>query len=163
MWHGQWQCPSILDRGRGECDAIKPLFWLAECEILDYHEAFDVTYGWEALRAIDKFMNGEMNTADILPLLTAYSRYPISSKNCYLPPTTTKTVIMALEYEKYRSTLRRQWQYLRAPGPAFPGLFGTEKNRIKHGWPSLRRILLIGAVKHNCMNFVKIARVSQKK
>ncbi|MEI9806974.1 MAG: hypothetical protein WDO16_03310 [Bacteroidota bacterium] len=45
---------------RGECDAMKPLFWLAECEVLDYHEAFDVTYGWEVLRAIDKFMKGEM-------------------------------------------------------------------------------------------------------
>ena len=41
---------------RGECDALKPLFWLAECEIPEYHEAFDVTYGWEAMRAMDKYM-----------------------------------------------------------------------------------------------------------
>jgi len=57
---------------RGECDAIRPLFWLAECEILDYHEAFDLTYGWEAMRAMDKYMKGELSLADILPILSTY-------------------------------------------------------------------------------------------
>ena len=45
---------------RGECDAVKCLFWLAECEILNYHEAFDLTYGWEVMRAFDKYFKDEV-------------------------------------------------------------------------------------------------------
>jgi glycosidase len=86
---------------RGECDAIKPLFWLAECEILDYHEAFDVTYGWEVLRAIDKFMKGEMPLAEITPLLTIYSRYPIGSRKLLFTSNHDENSDHGTEYEKY--------------------------------------------------------------
>jgi glycosidase len=86
---------------RGECDAIKPLFWLAECEILDYHEAFDVTYGWEVLRAIDKFMKGEMVLAEIIPLLTIYSRYPIGSRKLLFTSNHDENSDHGTEYEKY--------------------------------------------------------------
>ncbi len=86
---------------RGECDAVKPLFWLAECEIPDYHEAFDVTYGWEALRAIDKFMKGGMQLAEILPLLTVYSRYPIGSRKLLFTSNHDENSDHGTEYEKY--------------------------------------------------------------
>ena len=86
---------------RGECDALKPLFWLAECEIMDYHEAFDVTYGWEVLRAIDKFMKEEMTLAEILPLLTVYSRYPIGSRKLLFTSNHDENSDHGTEYEKY--------------------------------------------------------------
>ena len=50
---------------RAECDEMKPLFWLAECEILDYHEAFDATYGWEAMRGLDKYFKNELDLEEI--------------------------------------------------------------------------------------------------
>jgi glycosidase len=86
---------------RGECDALKPLFWLAECEILDYHEAFDVTYGWEVLRAIDKYMKGEMLMSEILPLLNTYSRYPIGSRKLLFTSNHDENSDHGTEYEKY--------------------------------------------------------------
>lgn len=86
---------------RGECDAIKPLFWLAECEILDYHEAFDVTYGWEALRAVDKYMKGEMTFAEIIPILTLYSHYPIGSRKLLFTSNHDENSDHGTEYEKY--------------------------------------------------------------
>lgn len=86
---------------RGECDAIKPLFWLAECEILEYHEAFDVTYGWEAIRAIDKYMVAEKSLADIIPILTSYSRYPIGSKKLLYTSNHDENTDVGTEYEKY--------------------------------------------------------------
>ncbi|MCW3086841.1 MAG: 1,4-alpha-glucan branching protein, partial [Sediminibacterium sp.] len=31
---------------RTKCDALKPLFWLAECEVIAYHDVFDTSYAW---------------------------------------------------------------------------------------------------------------------
>jgi glycosidase len=86
---------------RGECDAIKPLFWLAECEILDYHEAFDLTYGWEVLRAIDKYMKDEMKFSEIIPLLHTYARYPIGSRKLLFTSNHDENSDHGTEYEKY--------------------------------------------------------------
>lgn len=86
---------------RGECDAIKPLFWLAECEIPEYHEAFDVTYGWEGMRAFDKYMKGDAALADILLILANYSRYPTGSKKLLFTSNHDENTYYGTEYEKY--------------------------------------------------------------
>lgn len=86
---------------RGECDAVKPLFWLAECEILEYHESFDVTYGWEVMRGMDKYMKGEMKLADVIPLLNNYSRYPAGSKKLMFTSNHDENTYWGTEYEKY--------------------------------------------------------------
>lgn len=86
---------------RGECDAVKPLFWLAECEILDYHEAFDVTYGWEVMRGMDKYQKSEGTLADVIPLLNNYSRYPTGSKKLLFTSNHDENTYWGTEYEKY--------------------------------------------------------------
>lgn len=86
---------------RSECDAVKPLFWLAECEILNYHEAFDVTYGWEAMRAIDKYMQKKMTLAEITPILTSYSMYPVGSEKLLFTSNHDENTYYGTEYEKY--------------------------------------------------------------
>lgn len=86
---------------RGKCDVIKPLFWLAECEILDYHEAFDLTYGWEVMRAFDAYMKNEKVLADILPLLTNYTRYPAGSRKLLFTSNHDENSDHGTEYEKY--------------------------------------------------------------
>jgi len=86
---------------RGECDAVKPLFWLAECEIPEYHEAFDVTYGWEVMRALDKYMKKEMLLADIIPLLNNYSKYPVGSRKLLFTSNHDENTDHGTEYEKY--------------------------------------------------------------
>ncbi len=89
---------------RGKCDAVKPLFWLAECEILEYHEAFDVTYGWEVMRATEKYMKGEIKLADIIPLLVNYSRYPVGSRKLLFTSNHDENTYWGTEYEKYGIT-----------------------------------------------------------
>jgi glycosidase len=86
---------------RGECDAVKPLFWLAECEILAYHEAFDVTYGWEAMRAIDKYMKQELTLPEILPVLNSYAMYPVGSEKLLFTSNHDENTYHGTEYEKY--------------------------------------------------------------
>lgn len=86
---------------RGRCDAIRPLFWLAECEILDYHEAFDLTYGWEVMRGLDAYMKGEKMLADIIPLLNNYARYPVGSRKLLFTSNHDENSDHGTEYEKY--------------------------------------------------------------
>ena len=86
---------------RGRCDALKPLFWLAECEILDYHEAFDLTYGWEAMRGIDAYMKEEKTLAEIISILNVYSRYPIGSRKLLFTSNHDENSDHGTEYEKY--------------------------------------------------------------
>ncbi|HQD11087.1 MAG TPA: alpha-amylase family glycosyl hydrolase, partial [Flavihumibacter sp.] len=38
---------------RRQLDQRKKLFWLAECEELNYHDAFDATYAWEWMHKIE--------------------------------------------------------------------------------------------------------------
>lgn len=86
---------------RSECDAIKPMFWLAECEILQYHESFDVTYGWEAMRAFDKYMTGEKKLDEIFGILGNYAQYPVGSKKLLFTSNHDENSDHGTEYEKY--------------------------------------------------------------
>jgi glycosidase len=116
---------------RGECDAVKPLFWLAECEILSYHEVFDVTYGWEAMRAIDKYMKGEIALQDILPILTAYSMYPIGSDKLLFTSNHDENTYVGTEYEKYNSRARAMAVFT-CTWPGIPLIYsGQEKPNLK--------------------------------
>jgi glycosidase len=116
---------------RGECDAIKPLFWLAECEILAYHEVFDVTYGWEAMRAIDKYMKGEMLLADILPILANYSMYPVGSEKLLFTSNHDENTYYGTEYEKYGSRAKAMAIFT-CTWPGIPLIYsGQEKPNLK--------------------------------
>jgi glycosidase len=86
---------------RGRCDVLKPLFWLAECEIMDYHEAFDLTYGWEAMRGMDAYMKGEKTLAEIISILNLYTRYPIGSRKLLFTSNHDENSDHGTEYEKY--------------------------------------------------------------
>jgi glycosidase len=116
---------------RGECDALKPLFWLAECEILDYHESFDATYGWEVLRAIDKYMKGEMLFSEIIPLLTAYSRYPMGSRKLLFTSNHDENSDHGTEYEKY-GVAAKAMAVFACTWPGIPLIYsGQEKPNTK--------------------------------
>jgi glycosidase len=116
---------------RGECDAIKPLFWLAECEILSYHEMFDVTYGWEAMRAMDKYMKGELTLLDILPILTTYSMYPSGSEKLLFTSNHDENTYTGTEYEKYGSRAKAMAVFT-CTWPGIPLIYsGQEKPNKK--------------------------------
>jgi glycosidase len=116
---------------RGECDAVKPLFWLAECEILSYHEAFDVTYGWEAMRAIDKYMKKEMELPEILPILSGYSMYPSGSKKLLFTSNHDENTYYGTEYEKYGACAKAMAVFT-CTWPGIPLIYsGQEKPNLK--------------------------------
>jgi len=116
---------------RGECDAVKPLFWLAECEIPEYHEAFDVTYGWEVMRAMDKYMQSEIPLSDVIPLMNNYSRYPIGSRKLIFTSNHDENTYYGTEYEKY-GIAAMAMAVFSCTWPGIPLIYsGQEKPNIK--------------------------------
>jgi hypothetical protein len=61
---------------RTQCDAIKPLFWLAECEEVVYHDVFDATYAWQWMHASEQLAKSQTNLTHIYNVLHGYSQYP---------------------------------------------------------------------------------------
>jgi glycosidase len=87
---------------RAECDALKPLLWLAECEVFEYHEVFDITYGWEAMRAIDNyFATNEIKLLKIKEILNSYLKYPAGTRKLLFTSNHDENTYHGTEYEKY--------------------------------------------------------------
>lgn len=59
---------------RTEVDKVKKLFWLAETEESHYHEAFDASYTWEFLHAMESFWKREINIHGLDAVLHRYER-----------------------------------------------------------------------------------------
>jgi len=87
---------------RAECDALKSLLWLAECEVFDYHEVFDITYGWEGMRALDKyFSTGESGLTDVKNIFKEYAKYPAGALKLLFTSNHDENTYTGTEYEKY--------------------------------------------------------------
>jgi glycosidase len=116
---------------RSECDAVKPLFWLAECEILNYHEAFDLTYGWECMRAIEKYMKAELPLSDIITILINYSHYPIGSRKLLFTTNHDENTYWGTEYEKF-GVCAKALAVFSCTWPGIPLIYsGQEKPNLK--------------------------------
>jgi glycosidase len=86
---------------RIQCDAIKPLFWLAECEVVDYHNVFDVSYAWSWMHETEKFVKGERSLNDVNSVLHAYTGYPKDSYKLFFTSNHDENSWNGSEYEKY--------------------------------------------------------------
>jgi glycosidase len=59
---------------REEIDKLKPeLFWLAECEEIAYHEAFDATYTWKFLHKMESVWKKESGLGGLDEVLQYYN------------------------------------------------------------------------------------------
>lgn len=86
---------------RTQCDAIKPLYWLAECEVVDYHNVFDTTYSWWWMHETEKFVKGEADTNTLHNVLHAYSQYPPNCNKLFFTTNHDENSWNGTEYEKY--------------------------------------------------------------
>jgi alpha-amylase len=59
-------------KARRQLDSIKKLFWLAECEDIAYHEAFDATYTWKWLHIMEAYYRKETDIAGLDEVLKFY-------------------------------------------------------------------------------------------
>lgn len=57
---------------RQALDTLKPLFWLAECEEIAYHEVFDATYSWKLLHRMEAIWRKELPLDGLDEVLVYY-------------------------------------------------------------------------------------------
>lgn len=57
---------------RTELDAIKQLFWLAECEVIEYHQVFDASYAWQWLHKMEACWKQQTDINGLDALLNYY-------------------------------------------------------------------------------------------
>jgi glycosidase len=89
---------------RAQCDQLKPLFWLAECEVVSYHDVFDATYAWWWMHVTEEYAktNDSLNT--VRDVLHAYTQYPSGAQKLFFTANHDENSWNGTEYEKYKTT-----------------------------------------------------------
>jgi alpha-amylase len=86
---------------RLELDGIKPLFWLAECEEINYHEVFDATYTWTWLHAMESYWKNPGNLSAILQVLQYYQQqFPPRALHVFFTSNHDENSHSGTEYER---------------------------------------------------------------
>ncbi|HEY4876437.1 MAG TPA: alpha-amylase family glycosyl hydrolase [Puia sp.] len=87
---------------RTELDQSKKLFWLAECEVADYHQAFDATYTWRWMHKTEEFARHQTDINGLWDLLMQYdNEFPQSAFRAYFTSNHDENSWNGTEYEKY--------------------------------------------------------------
>lgn len=82
-------------------DAVKPLFWLAECEEVAYHEAFDATYTWKLLHKMEAIWRKESGLSGLDEVLGYYhSQFPAGAMRVYFTTNHDENSHSGSEYER---------------------------------------------------------------
>jgi glycosidase len=84
-----------------QCEAIKPLFWLAECEVPEYHKVFYVTYAWKWMHIIEKLVKGFASLQHVKEVLRSYNDYPPGALKLFFTSNHDENTWNGTEYEKY--------------------------------------------------------------
>ncbi len=92
---------SFWKEARLHCDAVKKLFWLAECEEEKYHDVFDVSYSWAWMHATEKYFKNVETLQDVMNVLHQYSQYPPGSKKLFFTSNHDENSWNGTEYEKF--------------------------------------------------------------
>jgi glycosidase len=79
----------------------KPLFWLAECEVRDYHQVFDATYAWHWMHVSEKLARNEAGVHDIYNVLHDYAGYPEGTIKLLYTSNHDENSWNGTEFEKY--------------------------------------------------------------
>jgi glycosidase len=78
------------------------LFWLAECEVPEYHEVFDATYTWRWMHASEEFYHGKMNLQSLLTVLyKSVTEFPATAFRVYYTSNHDENSWNGTEFEKY--------------------------------------------------------------
>lgn len=81
------------------------LFWLAECEVPEYHKVFDATYTWSWMHASEEFYHQRMNLQSLLTILyKSVTEFPPNAFRVYFTSNHDENSWNGTEYEKYGDT-----------------------------------------------------------
>lgn len=90
-------------QARAECDSVKQLLWLAECEDVSYHQVFDLTYSWQWMHATEAACKEESKWSEARNVFIQYLAYPKRSAKLLFTTNHDENSWNGTEYEKYNS------------------------------------------------------------
>jgi len=86
---------------RTALDPLKPLFWLAECEEISYHEVFDATYTWTLLHKMEDVWNRVSTLQGLDAVLSYYdTKFPPGALRVYFTTNHDENSHSGSEYER---------------------------------------------------------------
>ena len=88
-------------QARTACETIRPLFWLAECEEVTYHQVFDVSYAWDWMHMSEKVARQQATLNDVYNVLHKYAQYPTGTAKLFFTSNHDENSWNGTEYEKY--------------------------------------------------------------
>ena len=86
---------------RKAVEILKPLYWLAECEDVNYHQVFDTSYAWSLMHVSEKLAKGEVGMNEVYNVLHGYSQYPAGATKLLFTANHDENSWNGTEYEKY--------------------------------------------------------------
>lgn len=92
---------SFWKKARTSCDALKKIFWLAECDDEKYLEVFDVNYAWSWMHLTEKLMKAEINLTDLKQNLSTYLSLPKDKLKLFFTSNHDENSWNGTEFEKY--------------------------------------------------------------
>ena len=86
---------------RTTLDRIKPLFWLAECEEIMYHEVFDASYTWKWLHLMEAYWKKSSDMQGLFQVLYYYNhQFPANAMRAYFTSNHDENSHSGTEYER---------------------------------------------------------------
>jgi len=87
---------------REQCDAIKPLYWLAESDEADYLQVFDASYAWEWMQVSTELVQHQTTPERMLNVLVKYAaQCTIHAQKLLFTTNHDENSWNGTEYEKY--------------------------------------------------------------
>jgi len=86
---------------RTNIDGTRPLFWLAECEDISYHDVFDASYTWKFLHAMEEFRKSPISPDILYDVLQFYNdSFPPGAIRAYFTSNHDENSHSGSEYER---------------------------------------------------------------
>ena len=92
---------------RAVLDKEKQLFWLAETEDVNYHEAFDASYTWEFLHKMESYWRRETDINGLVDVLKRYNKsFPPAALRMFFTSNHDENSHSGSEYERMGQAAR---------------------------------------------------------
>jgi glycosidase len=111
---------------RQSLDAVKPLYWLAECEDARYFEAFDTTYAWAFMHASGSINRHEPSLNPVLEQLDIYKSQGSNTQKLFFTSNHDENSWNGTEYEKYGVTAKA-WAVFTATWGGLPLVYSGQE------------------------------------
>ena len=111
---------------RQSLDAVKLLYWLAECEDVRYFEAFDTTYAWSFMHATGSINRHEPSLNPVMEQLERYASEGSNTQKLFFTSNHDENSWNGSEYEKYGVTAKA-WAVFTATWGGLPLVYSGQE------------------------------------